>query len=186
MLSMGNFYTNVSIQHPLNDEVLATLTTALGSGKAIRFHEWTTACSDHMEQNVAQATSLLHRLTKRFNCLGVMFTNHDDDLLVMSVAQAGSKIFTYNSAPGYFDGNDAQSHIEGLEQLISCGLITNPFEVSRILLSNEYTFAHERHGALINLLKFPASSLCASESYLDDGDLPPGVSSDMIVDFPGE
>jgi hypothetical protein len=76
--------------------------------------------------------------------------NHDDDQLQLWVFRAGKIIDEYNSSPGLWgDSSEVQG---GNPQILAAAFGTQDAQsLERILQSNDYAFAHERHIAIAEL-----------------------------------
>jgi len=125
---MGNFYTNITVKVPDSKAVLREL-QKLGrkayvsdgvDGCVVVFDE---ACEQQDEQELR---SLGATLSGRFGAAALALLNHDDDVLMYFLFEAGAEIDSYNSSPNYFDGEptapsggDAEKLSRGFDKAVA-------------------------------------------------------------------
>lgn len=174
---MGAFYTNITLKGPEQAEVVAALR---GRKAFVSPQEYNcVVVFDEMteEQDPAVLASVTASLSHQLGCPALAMLNHDDDMLVYQLYDRGILQDEYNSMPDYFDdvpecarGGDAMKLIE----VFGAGDLGT---LERILVSDEYTFATERHQALASALGLPLCAVGFGYNYLIDGDLPPGIAT---------
>jgi hypothetical protein len=185
---MGNFYTNITLRGPGQDEVAAVLSRegreALVSPTVNGF---TTVFDAECEmQDTRVLAALAADLSSEFACPALAVLNHDDDVFLYELYSNGELMDTYDSAPGYFDSSTEPSAPKGgnAEELCSAmGAPERAAEVRSILRKSGfadegYVFEFERHKALGDALGLPSLSVAAGYTYLCQGELPEGVSPD--------
>ena len=182
---MGAFYTNISLNVPYSAAVHEAISRVFPSGSIITAGAWVTLCAEDIEQNLAEASRRLAALAKELRCRGAAILNHDDSVLIILLANNGDNLLSYNSDPGYFSEADALSgpEITGFDRLRTWNPAVNEIAVRKILVSQDYTFAQERHAQLATALGLPSSSIGASENYLADGEYPNGVDQSSVIDI---
>lgn len=207
---MGNFYVNYTIRGAAVADLVDALAgrrafvTSAGGDLAVVFDE----ASDRQDTRVIHELAQRLSASARATVLAVM--NHDDDILWYELFDRGDQVDTYNSSPDYFEvegeprgptGGDA----EKLCRAFGCGRAA---EVERILRwgmdhaqimelaagadpeegmaemaelqAGGFTFAFERHGALVRELGLPTWAVGSSFAGLDEGELPKALRSARV------
>jgi len=193
---MGNFYTNYTVATSDVASVAAALqgrnalcTPAL-EGYVVVYDE----ASEH--QDVDEIRVLTATLSAAVGAPVLGALNHDDDVLLLFLADGGAVVDDYNSSPGYFEDEDARPP-EGGDAARLCALFgaESVAEVESILrrwddFSDEpdvdppddvYIFEVERHSALVGALGLPVASVGFGYRYVSRGELPAGVASVLRV-----
>jgi hypothetical protein len=182
---MGNFYTNITLQGPTQDEVAEAL-AAMGrsayvsptvDGFTVVFHA---ECEMQDDRVLRRLTA---DLTTYLACPGLAVLDHDDDILWYALYTNGELIDEYNSCPDYFElqqppalnGGDPAKLIEAF------GVTADADETRRVLrASNEgddgFVFAFERHEALARLLGLPLFAVACGFRCINQGELPEGLT----------
>jgi hypothetical protein len=177
---MGNFYTNVTLRVSDDRPVIEYLTerrrNAFVSGaekNAVVVFD-----SESEAQNYSILRTLAADLSKWLDCVALAVMNHDDDVLLYTLAHRGRIIDEYNSAPDYFDaeslakrGGDARQ----LARLFDASSRANEIEA---LLAREagdedgFVFETERHGLLVEALGLPECAVGTGYNYLEAEEYP--------------
>lgn len=179
---MGNFYTNITLRGPDQNDVLQILKQQSRSayispsvnGYTVVFDE---QCED---QDTSVLESLALELSKQLSCLALAILNHDDDILLYKLYDSGSLIDEYNSSPGYFDPDAEPSSPVGGNANKLCAILgkdQKAAEVGDILCKssyedNGYVFEIERHQDLVEALRLPAFSVGLGYRYIEQGEIP--------------
>lgn len=183
---MGNFYTNITIVGPSQDEILNKL-NELGRIAYVSptIENFTTIYDAECEdQNPDVLAKLSEEISKQFNCVCFGVLNHDDDFLVYQLHENGKLVDGYNSSPDYFNPEaEDLSPPQGGNASILCKALnanSNTDVVESILKSSEnegdtYVFAIERHEALAKALNLPLLSVGSGFMYISRGEEPDGT-----------
>jgi hypothetical protein len=107
---MGTFVTNLHVRNADRDAVIAAL-RSLGAVPAyVRGspgNTWTSVFPEAADQNEAQLSEMASNLSKALNRPVIAFLVHDSDILLYWLYDGGRELDRYNSAPGYFTGEQA-------------------------------------------------------------------------------
>lgn len=182
---MGNFYTNVVLYRADRVSIIAELK---GRRAAVSptVRGLTVVWDEQSEsQDVRILEALSKRLSNEINCPALAVLNHDDDVFLYLLFVRGEKLDEYNSCPEYFGGSGSGP------QGGNASLLAKTFEaeaaaksVDAILHSqDEYTFAVERHQALVQALGIPTFGVGMGYEYLTRGESPPGLENIDSVTF---
>lgn len=185
---MGHFYVNFTLKGPTRDAVAAALrgreafVASAKSGAVVVWDE------ESEEQDLGIVSAMAKRLSAKFACPVLAALNHDDDVLWLRLYEAGKLADTYDSTPGYFDGDADGSGPEGGDAARLCAAFwgTDAARVEAILRragagdedsDDAYVFEVERHLDLVRALGLP--EYCAGTSFedLDSGEYPSGTTS---------
>ena len=178
---MGNFYTSLTVRGADRDDVVQAMK---GRTAAISptFGEYTVVWDEECEkQDQAIIERLSLQLSKQVSSPVLAVLNHDDDILWYILCSPEEKLDEYNSAPGYFEGNELPP-AGGNAHVLAKAIAVNASEenIRRVLQNTEYVFASERHSALLKALGMPMAA-CTGYKYIAGGKLPPGVAgTDMV------
>lgn len=168
-LGVGSFYTNVTLQGPDEDQVVAAI-RELGyrAFVATTINSLTVVCeqqSDTQDKRIWH--SVASRLSEKLNCAAFTVMNHDDDILLYSLYRNGQLVDEYNSCPAYWNEADQDGPTGGDPQALcdTFGMPGDRIEVDRVLHTatsceeddgeDQFVFATERHAALVNALGWP-------------------------------
>jgi len=181
---MGNFYVNYTIRSSDVDAVTNALAgrrafVASVTGKPIiAFDEE----SDSQDPNVVKELGCHLSQVTHSPVLAVM--NHDDDILMCGLFEAGECIDLYDSNPDYFESEGEPRGPIGGDAAKLCQAFDSPNQevVENILRNNEYVFAVERHEALVKALGLPSYGVASGFSYISQGELPDGLTHDNLVE----
>ena len=183
---MGSFYTNITVRTADTDSVAAAVRQAGRTALIAPPENGATVVFDEAseEQDVEVLRTLAQHLARVCKCPALAILNHDDDVLVYLLYDAGKLVDEYNSAPGYFDadadpdtppsGGDAERLTEAF------GVPDRSDDVERILRTDgtdddEFVFAMDRHRALVMTLGLPDTAVGTGFNYLEEGELPEGL-----------
>lgn len=187
---MGNFYTNITLQGPGQDEVAEAL-GAMGRSAYVSptLDGFTVVFDGECEsQDNRVLKRLTAELTKRFGCAAIAVINHDDDILWYQLYKNGEPLDEYNSAPDYFEPEGEPSGPSGGDaaRLVQAfGVAADAKAVEQVLRTSSldddgYTFECERHQALATLLGMPLFGVGGGFNYISEGELPEGLTDKNI------
>ncbi len=80
------------------------------------------------EQDIEYGAGLTSVLSKKLNTTAIYTTNHDSDVLYINIHKNGQEIFSYDSAPDYFEGGDTPPQT---------AILNLPQSKRRIILSSD-------------------------------------------------
>jgi hypothetical protein len=194
---MGNFYVNYTIRGTDRDKIAK----AFHGRNAVLTPEKNgcivAADEESDEQDQDTVAELAQSISKNLKTHVLAVLNHDDDVLWFQLYDNGKLADEYDSAPDYFDEGDEDEDDDEEEseddededsdedeteedlpkggnakRLCSAFGADNPSEIEDILRSIAYTFAIERHQALVEALNIPEYAVGLSYSNAINGDLP--------------
>lgn len=181
---MGNFYTNITLYGADRTKMLALLKSR-NAAVSPTVRGFTVVWDEESE---AQDTKILEAVTRRLahelSCPAWAVLNHDGDVFMYMLFVAGEKLDEYNSFPGYFGGSASEPEGGNAALLTKTfGVASAETSVKAILRDQErYTFAIERHQALVEALGMPAFGIGIGYRYLTSGECPAGLENiDAIV-----
>lgn len=182
---MGNFYTNFALRGVTQQTVVdalagrSAIVTAPTNGIVVVFDEQ----SDSQDTDIISALGA--ELSKTCGCPVLATMNHDDDILWYELFAGGQRIDEYNSNPGYFDDSAESDGPTGGDavKLAAAFGSASPAAVENALRSSDdnFTFAIERHAALAEALGLPPFVVGGGFTYLNEGDLPEGLSEENLI-----
>jgi hypothetical protein len=181
---MGNFYVNFTTRGPDQAAIAKSLRSAKRSAMigpslaalTVFYDEQSDTQDDSEISVVGEATS------RDLNAPVLAVLNHDDDILAYWLFDKGRLVDEYNSCPGYFtDGNDTPSGGDAAKLCSAFAVPDKGKAVNEVLRQKDYTFAFERHQALVELLTFPSLYCFTGYQYVAGGEVPEGVSSGDFV-----
>ena len=153
---MGNFYGNIVLRGPDAAAVASAL-------EELDFNGWiasegnATVVYDEKcdQQDIGALKKLATALSDTLGCPALAFNNHDDSVLWFALAESGRIVDEYDSAPGYFDGDEEAAMGGDADRL--CSAFGAPKQVRAVetLLrqsSDEVDVEVERHEELLRLL----------------------------------
>ena len=149
---MGNFYTNITLRGPNQDQIVAYLRAEGRTTYVTPTVRGCTVVFDSEEEMSLE--SLAATLSRHFNCVPLAIMNHDDDVLWHQLYQAGKLIDEYQ--------------VEAILRKSSWG-------------DDGYTFAFERHRDLFQALGIPSFSVAAGYRYLEAGEFPHGLEAPSLA-----
>ncbi len=195
---MGNFYVNVSLKGPKQNEIAGYLQTR-GCDAFISptIDGVTTICEAKCDgQNEDCIKPFTMDLSKHFACPALAVLNHGDDILMYWFYENGVLGHDYNSDPEYFEENgddDFDDDIDdddeeaptpaGGDAQALCRGFGNPGDVAAVnqalrqtFLDNpDFDFEFERHAALLRALGLPEHAVCCGWKYIERGRFPEGL-----------
>lgn len=184
---MGSFYTNFTVRSDDRERVAQSLRKmgcvayfAAGGRDTVVYDR---ECDDQIVESIVNVgTTLSHDL----DATALAILNHDDDILCYWLFRSGQLIDEYNSCPSYFDEDDfdeslTPSEFDAAQLCAQFGCPQSVDRVSEILKKSVldeggYVFASERHHALAKALGLPDCSVGFGYSYIENGQLPSGLS----------
>lgn len=182
---MGNFYTNITLYRGNRVNLLAKLK---GRHAAVSptVGDFTVVWDEESEsQDVRVLEALTKRLSQELSCPAWAVLNHDDDVFMSILFVAGEKLDAYNSCPGYFEGSGSKPEGGNATLLAKTfGAESAAKSVEDILRNQDgYTFALERHQALVEALGMPTFGVGMGYRYITGGERPPGLENLDNVTF---
>jgi hypothetical protein len=177
---MGNFYVNHTVRGATLDAVAKAMAgrpciIAPAENNYVVVYD---AESDTQDPEVI--TELGQKLSRDLNAAVLAVLNHDDDILFFQLFQNGKVTDEYDSAPGYFEGNDSGPTGGNPAKLAEAFDVEDELSIERIL-RGEYAFAVHRHQALAEALNLPSSSVGVGYKYIDEGELPEGLTEGDLI-----
>src|SRR5438309_2006410 len=104
---MGNFYTNITLTGPRQDEILDHLRSNLilafvsptsDDGATVIYER------ESEEQDVEVLDGVASMLSTRFSCPALAALDHDDDVLLLRLHDRGALTFAYDSQEFFHPG----------------------------------------------------------------------------------
>ena len=150
---------------------------------------------DRFDLDVLESLALT--LSTRLNCTALASFNADDDVFWLGVYENGNRTARYASARAFFEDGDDFPKLDEVAVLFS-RIFDKPgasAAVHRILRRRHgawgliaiilripfaYLFEISRHQDLQKVLQLPVGSVGLGYKYVDRGELPGGVASEMI------
>jgi hypothetical protein len=179
---VGSFYVNYAVRSADQAAVVKSLkgrsayVTPVKDGALVVTDE---AAEEQDPDKVREVGELLSKSCKT-PVLAVL--NHDDDMLWYGLFDGGRLTDEYNSAPAYFDGgNDPPSGGDARKLCAAFGRAGSEKAVETALRKRDYAVAMERHADLLEALGLPAFAVGCGFRYLEDGELPEGLSDGDLV-----
>ena len=176
---MGNSYTNVTLYRADRSNVIGRLNGRHAAVSPI-VRDFTVVWDEESEtQNVRILEALTKRLSHELSCPAWAVLNHDDDVFLYMLFVDGEKLDEYNSCPGYFGGAGVGPEGGNAALLAKTfGAVSAAKLVEAILRDQDgYTFAVERHQALIETLGMPTFGVGMGYRYITSGECPPGLEN---------
>lgn len=184
---MGTFVTNLHVRDADRDAVIEARRSLDAVPAFVRGSPedtWTSIFPEAADQDLSEMAS---NLSKALNRPVIAFFVHDSDVFLYWLYNGGKELDRYNSAPGYFRGEETSPEGGNPDTLGGCcapGLSTDL--LLRLLSSGaeERVFAEDRLAELAKLLGIPDGPAVDSYRYLLKGEGSPG--SLTLVDSEGE
>ena len=179
---MGNFYTSFTVRGAGHDSVVKAMkgrTTVVSPTTNGYTVVWDAECETQDQRLIDR---LGEQLSSSLASPVFAVLNHDDDILWYGLYSAQGKLDEYNSAPGYFEGNDTPptgGDAKLLAKTIAPGASHDMIE--QILRDREYVVAFERHSELLAALGMPAFAASVGHRYISRGELPQGLTKDDLT-----
>lgn len=194
---MGSFYVNVTLRGPSQEQVLKLLRRDRREAYVSPTRDGFTAVYDSEadSQDLEVLEELTRELSAELRCPAFAVLNHDDDILLYRLYEAGEKVDEYDSSPGYFsteepddaDGDKLPEPAGGdgarLCERMAPGADREAVEAvlrAPIMGEGGYLFAADRHAALARALGLPGFTVGCGYTYLEAGDLPAGVEEEEL------
>jgi hypothetical protein len=180
---VGNFYVNYTIKGAPREKLAEAFV-----GRNAIFTPEKNGCivaadeisNDQHQEVISELAKIISQLF-RWPVLAIL--NHDDDILWYQLWNRDELIDEYDSCPNYFSGSDEGEGPKGGNPKRLCAAFgaNNPTAVERILRSNDYVFAIERHQALVEALGISDFSVGFGYRYANGGELPPGLEEEQLL-----
>ncbi len=187
---MGNFYTNIVVKGPTQEDVAEQLAKAGNSAYVTPSEGECVVVFDASceSQHPGVISSLCGEMSSSFGCPALAILNHDDDVLACWLFVSGDLVDEYNSCPGALDGGSDIP--EGGDAAALCrafGSLDEVNSVEEVLRAPSggppgYTFALQRHAALAELLGLPTCSVGYGYLAIEMGDYPEGLDEDDFIE----
>ena len=184
---MGSFYVNYTVRSADQAAVVKSLKgrsaylTPAKDGAVVVTDE----AAETQEVDAVREVGELLSTSLKTQVLAVL--NHDDDMLWYGLFDKGRLTDEYNSWPDYFEHGDSPPTGGDARKLCAAfGRSSKEKEVETVLreASREedgYVFAMERHADLVQALGLPAFAVGYGFNYLEEGELPEGLSEADLV-----
>ena len=177
---MGNFYTSFTVRaardkalEAMNGRTRAVSPT-LGGFTVV----WDAECESQDDRVISRVGQ---HIASKLAAPVLAVLNHDDDILMYWLFSPEDKVDEYNSAPGYFEGDDVAPKGGDTELLVKTMAPEASREVvDRILRNQKYVFAFERHADLLAALAMPAFA-ASGYKHISRGNLPDGLVEDDLT-----
>ena len=177
---MGSFYTNVTLRVSDDRPVIEYLTerrrNAFVSGP--EKNALVVFDSESEAQDYVVLRNLATDLSKWFDCAALAVMNHDDDVLLYTLAHRGRIVDEYNSAPDYFDAESSAKRGGDARQLARLFDASSQAGEIEALLAREagdddgFVFETERHALLVEALGLPECAVGTGYNYLEAEEYP--------------
>jgi hypothetical protein len=180
LLPVGNFYTNFTLKTGDTERVAQVLKSggraAFVAGVGSYTLVFDKACDGQDSVVIEKAGKLL---SSSVGCPALGVLNHDDDVLWYGLFEGGELVDDYLSNPGYFGGDEGAAQGGDAARLCrTFGAEARSADVESILHGDQdFTFAYERHEALVDALGLPAAAVGMGYTYLDQGETPDGIEA---------
>ena len=182
-VGVGNFYVNHTIRGATPEAVAKAL-----AGRTAIIAPSDNDCvvvfdSECDTQDQAVISELGEKLSVELKATVLAVLNHDDDILWYQLFQNGKVVDEYDSMPGYFDEDSDHSGALGGDaaKLAAAFGVEDELGIARILKSDKYAFAVERHGALCEALGLPEFAAGCGYRYISEGELPDGLDENDLL-----
>lgn len=185
---MGNFYTSFTVRSTARDKILEVMKGRKGAVSPTH-RGYTVVWDAECESQDDRIISVLGlRMAKTVAAPVMAALNHDDDVLMFWLYSPEGKIGEYNSAPGYFEGEDQPPSGADAELFVKIMVpcATDDFRkdllepTDSILQSREYVFAFERHRELLAATGLPIFA-ATGYKYISRGEVPEGITIDQLT-----
>ncbi len=169
---MGNFYTNITLKGPQQEQVLEYLSSLKRSASVSPTINGLTVVLDEQceSQDITLLESLSADLSSKFDCPALAVLNHDDDILIYRFYKCGKLLDSYDSCPDYFSATDTPAGPTGGDAGILCAEFApkKPESVLENILRKAYVFAIDRHNDLVQSLGLSDFAIGLGFTYLSD------------------
>lgn len=179
---MGSFYVNYTVRSTDQAAVVKSLkgrsayVTPVKDGALLVTDE----AAETQEIDAVREVGELLSTGLKTQVLAVL--NHDDDMLWYGLFDKGRLTDEYNSAPDYFEGGTSPPTGGDARTLCAAfGRAGSEKELDAVLKKKDYVFAMERHADLVKALGLPEFTVGCGFNYLEEGELPEGLSEGDLV-----
>jgi hypothetical protein len=179
---MGNFYTNITLKGPKQEQVLDYLSSLKRRASVSPTMNQLTVVLDERcdSQDTDELEGLSADLSSKFDCVALAILNHDDDILLYRLYKSGRLIDSYDSCPDYFSDADEPAGPTGGDAGILCVEFApnTPAAIVENILRKAYVFAVDRHNELVQSLGLSDFAIGLGFNYLSEmtEDELPGLS----------
>lgn len=127
-------------------------------------------------------------LSANMNAVVFAVLNHDDDILLYWLFESGKQIDSYNSTPDYFADTPEPRGPVGGDARALCEAFGSPNieAAERILRSEDYVFALDRHTDLLKALGFSPELSYLGYRYLAADSFPDGFGKEDFIEIGGK
>lgn len=181
---MGNFYVNFTCKGVARDAVVAALS---GYDAHVVFANDVTFITERStsERDHKAIEKLASVLSKQLATAVLGVLNHDDDVLMVWLAEGGEIIDRYNSNPGYFDGSTTLPTGGDAEKIVKAFGGSKWKGLADVLHAesedDRYMFASDCHRDICAALGLPAVAVGFGYANITNGELPEFVETGDIV-----
>jgi hypothetical protein len=171
---MGNFYTNITLRGPSQDDVFSALEDRSYRAFVVPTRNGLTVIyeKDCEDQDTNDLTHLGEYLTGRLDCVGLAVLNHDDDVLWLRLFDSGKSVVEYVSRRG--SGSGAWALCRAFGRWFAWPLLWPLMRIPYFL------FEVYRHLTICALLGIPRWSVGLGYRYIEEGDEPIGLAPDQL------
>src|SRR5215510_10381380 len=120
---MGAFVTNLHVRDADRNAVIAALRSLDVVPAYVRGspdNTWTSIFPEAADQDEAALSEMARSLSKVLNREVIAFIVHDSDIFLYWLCANGSELDRYNSAPGYFTGQETPPEGGNPDMLAAC------------------------------------------------------------------
>lgn len=164
----GSFYSNIVVLSTEAEKFIPVL-VQMGIAAYYVLKDKTAVIFEEKidEQDIEYGTGLTSELSIKLNTMAIYTTNHDSDVLYISVYKNGQELFSYDSAPDYFEGGSTPPEINGIDRLLSEYKNIDKQDFLDVLNSEE-VFADDLHFKIVEKLSLPDYSVGLGYNYFTD------------------
>lgn len=187
---MGNFYTNVVVRGPGEDDVVSALESLRRSCYVVATDGFVFVYDEEAdEQREGVVESLALTLATRLTCPSLASLNHDDNLLLLWLYDANGAESRYGRGIMFDDGGQPKSRKAFAEE-IRRDFGTSPSDhpppppwqqIMRVLLPGSFVVVE--HQRILEMSGIPASLGTLGYGYVAQGELEdrePGIKARML------
>jgi hypothetical protein len=134
---MGSFITNLHVRGADHESIVAALQSLRATPaylSAGRDDAWISVFPDGVDQDAMALQKLGTELSRRLQQPVIAFLVHDSDIFVYLLFDKGEELDRYDSAPGYFSGEDLKPSGGAIDVLMRyCSKATSVEQLTRLL-----------------------------------------------------
>jgi len=181
---MGSFYVNHTVQTTDRKKIEDLLAGrhAFISPVSDRIVVAYDQDSDSQDEDII--VDLAKMLSAKLETVVFAVLNHDDDILIYWLFDRGAQVDAYNSMPDYFVDTTEPRGPQGGNAKMLCEKFGSPNieAIERILRSDDYVFALDRHIDLLKALGLKLEISYLGYRHLVSGDYPDGFGKNDFLE----